>query len=56
MRVHEEPPTGSAIARRSTQEQAPRVRLNALPPGGYFVRIYRTSGELLREYALTAKP
>lgn len=33
-----------------------RARLKALPPGGYFVRICRTSGELLREYALTVKP
>jgi hypothetical protein len=29
------------------------ARLGALAPGGYFVRIYKTSGELLREYALT---
>ena len=27
--------------------------LKALAPGGYFVRIYKSSGELLREYALT---
>jgi len=33
-----------------------RARLKALPPGDYFVRIYRASGELLREYALTVKP
>jgi hypothetical protein len=31
------------------------VQLKALPPGGYFVRIYRSSRELLREYALTVK-
>jgi anti-sigma factor RsiW len=31
------------------------ARLEALPPGGYFVRIYKSSGELLREYALTVK-
>ena len=29
--------------------------LKALAPGGYFVRIYKSSGELLREYALTVK-
>ena len=29
--------------------------LKALLPGGYFVRIYKSSGELLREYALTVK-
>jgi hypothetical protein len=34
----------------------PRARLKALPPGDYFVRICRGSGELLREYALTVKP
>ena|ERR1017187_6241999 len=32
------------------------VRLQALPPGSYFVRIYNSSAELLREYALTVKP
>jgi hypothetical protein len=31
------------------------ARLKALPPGGYFVRICKSSGELLREYALTVK-
>ncbi|HEY9142247.1 MAG TPA: hypothetical protein VIN93_15215 [Bryobacteraceae bacterium] len=31
------------------------ARVAALPPGGYFVRIYKSSGELLREYALTVK-
>jgi len=35
---------------------AATARLKALPPGGYFVRIYKSSGELLREYALTVKP
>jgi len=29
--------------------------LKALAPGGYFVRFYKSSGELLREYALTVK-
>ena len=29
--------------------------LKALATGGYFVRIYKSSGELLREYALTVK-
>jgi len=29
--------------------------VGALAPGGYFVRIYKSSGELLREYALTVK-
>jgi hypothetical protein len=29
--------------------------LKALLPGGYFVRIHKSSGELLREYALTVK-
>jgi hypothetical protein len=32
-----------------------RRRCKALAPGGYFVRIYKSSGELLREYALTVK-
>jgi hypothetical protein len=31
------------------------ARLRSLAPGGYFVRIYKNSGELLREYALTVK-
>ena len=30
--------------------------LKPLPPGGYYVRINNTSGELLREYALTVTP
>ncbi len=29
--------------------------LKAMPPGSYFVRIYKTSGELIREYALTVQ-
>ena len=32
------------------------ARVKALAPGGYFVRIDKTSGELLREYALTVTP
>jgi len=33
-----------------------RVPLRAMPAGSYFVRIARTSGELLREYALNILP
>jgi hypothetical protein len=32
------------------------ARVKALASGGYYVRIYRSSGELLREFALTIQP
>jgi len=44
--------SGSGVAKFPV---AASVRLQALPPGSYFVRIYKSSGELLREYALTVK-
>jgi len=44
---------GSRVARFPV---AARAALKALPPGNYFVRVYKASGELLREYALTVKP
>lgn len=34
----------------------PPPLLKAMAPGDYFVRIYKASRELLREYALTVKP
>jgi hypothetical protein len=43
---------GSRVARFTV---ATPTRVAALAPGAYFVRIYKTSGELLREYALTVK-
>jgi hypothetical protein len=45
--------TGSPVARFPVTA---RAALKALPPGGYFVRVSKASGELLREYALTVKP
>jgi len=42
---------GTRVARFS----AAAPRLQPLAPGGYFVRIYQRSGELLREYSLTVK-
>jgi hypothetical protein len=45
--------SGSRVAQFSV---GATVLLKALPPGGYFVRIHKTSGELLREYALALKP
>lgn len=55
-----QPLTGQVVdgwgGRRAEFPVAAQVRLKALPPGGYFVRIHKTSGELLREYALTVKP
>jgi len=44
---------GGRIAQFSV---TPSPQLKALAPGSYFVRINRTTGELLREYSLTVKP
>jgi len=45
----------SAGSRVATFPVGPTTSLKALAPGRYFVRIYKTSGQLLREYALTVK-
>jgi len=45
--------SGSRVA-QFRAGQPPRIE--PLPPGAYFVRIRGTSGELLREYALTIQP
>jgi hypothetical protein len=44
--------SGNRVARFHV---AASTLLDPLAPGGYFVRINRNSGELLREYALTVK-
>jgi len=44
--------SGRRVAEFAVGAPAP---LQALAPGGYFVRIYKSSGELLREYALTVQ-
>ena len=44
-----------AAGSRVTQFPAGAPRLNALAAGSYFVRIYTSSGNLLREYALSVR-